>query len=121
MFRDCMPSSWGIVAGQAELHDFELEHNFPQIGQRIIRLDARRMQGGPRPPLLLVTIDDVTDRERAEREVRESRELLRSVLDSMPQKISTSTSNGDWDYLNPQWTDTPVCPSITSASEAGCR
>jgi PAS domain S-box-containing protein len=95
----------GVLAGQADVQGFELVHDFPRIGQRIMRLDARRMQSATRTPLVLLTIDDVTDRERAERDIRESRELLRSVLDSMPQKISTSTSSGDWDYLNPQWTE----------------
>ena len=94
-----------VLSGRRELHDLDLEIDFPRAGRRITRLTARALQSRRNEGLLLLALDDVTDRERAERAVRESRELLRSVLDSVPQKISTSTPSGDWNYLNPQWTE----------------
>ena len=94
-----------VLSGRRELHDLDLEIDFPRAGRRITRLTARGLQSRRNEGLLLLALDDVTDRERAERAVRESRELLRSVLDSVPQKISTSTPSGDWNYLNPQWTE----------------
>lgn len=46
---------------------------------------------------------DVTERNRAEEELRASEQRLRFVMDSMPQKIFTATPAGDVDYFNPIW------------------
>ncbi|MDQ3776004.1 MAG: PAS domain S-box protein [Pseudomonadota bacterium] len=48
---------------------------------------------------------DITERKRAEEELRQAEKRLRFVMDSMPQKIFTAKSNGDVDYFNPQWTE----------------
>ena len=48
---------------------------------------------------------DITERKRAEEELRQAEKRLRFVMDSMPQKIFTAKPNGDVDYFNPQWTE----------------
>ena len=48
---------------------------------------------------------DITERKRAEEELRRAEKRLRFVMDSMPQKIFTAQPNGDVDYINPQWTE----------------
>ena len=48
---------------------------------------------------------DITERKRAEEELRQAEKRLRFVMDSMPQKIYTAKPNGDVDYFNPQWTE----------------
>ena len=44
---------------------------------------------------------DITERKRAEEELRQAEKRLRFVMDSMPQKIFTAKPNGDVDYFNP--------------------
>ncbi|MBZ5603732.1 MAG: PAS domain S-box protein [Acidobacteriia bacterium] len=44
--------------------DFEVTHEFPQIGRRIMRLNARRLTDASRTVLLLA-IEDVTDRQES--------------------------------------------------------
>jgi len=48
---------------------------------------------------------DITERKRAEEELRQAEKRLRFVMDSMPQKIFTAKPNGDVDYFNPIWTE----------------
>jgi PAS domain S-box-containing protein len=48
---------------------------------------------------------DITERKRAEEELRQAEKRLRFVMDSMPQKIFTAKPNGDVDYFNLQWTE----------------
>jgi len=51
-------------------HDFELEHDFPHIGRRTMRLNARLiLRRDPQQPTLLLAIEDVTER----REIAEIR------------------------------------------------
>jgi PAS domain S-box-containing protein len=51
-------------------HDFEVEHEFPHIGRRTMRLNARRIpRRDPRQRLALLAITDVTER----REIAEIR------------------------------------------------
>jgi PAS domain S-box-containing protein len=51
-------------------HDFEVEHDFPHIGRRTMRLNARRIpRRDPQQRTLLLAIEDVTER----REIAEIR------------------------------------------------
>ncbi|MDT4329055.1 PAS domain S-box protein [Methylomonas sp. MV1] len=46
---------------------------------------------------------DITDRKRAENELRESESRYRQVTESLPQLVWTCTPDGTCDYLSPQW------------------
>lgn len=59
--------------------DFEVEHEFEEIGRRIMLLNARRID---HKQWILLAIEDVTDRLRAERELRASEARLRKVLET---------------------------------------
>jgi two-component system CheB/CheR fusion protein len=81
------------TAGRIE--DFEVEHDFPQIGRHWMVLNARRITGhANRPELILLAFDDATERKQAERH----RELLVAELShrvknslAVVQSISTQT------------------------------
>jgi two-component system, chemotaxis family, CheB/CheR fusion protein len=52
-----------IVSENSSFRDFELEHDFPGIGYRKMLLNAHRVQpSGDHPGLILLAIEDVTDR-----------------------------------------------------------
>ena len=51
-----------IIPENTEFHDFEVGHDFPEIGHKQILLNARRIdQAGGRPQLILLAIEEVTD------------------------------------------------------------
>jgi PAS domain-containing protein len=63
-------------------HDFEVEHDFPHIGHRTMRLNARRIpRRDPQQKTLLLAIEDVTER----REIAEIRfqRLFETAKDGM--------------------------------------
>ena len=58
-----------VLPKSTTIEDFEVEHNFPDIGQKTMLLNARRI---PEPPgeiqIILLAIEDITERKRAERQ-----------------------------------------------------
>ena len=63
-----------IVPRSSAFNDFELEHDFPAIGQRVMLLNARKLQAGQHGELLVLAMEDVTERRRAEEEAARARE-----------------------------------------------
>jgi len=62
-----------ILPANIEFNDFEVEHDFPEIGRRSMLLNGRQID---HVELILVAIEDITGRREAERE----RELLTREL-----------------------------------------
>jgi len=63
-------------------HDFEVDHDFPHIGRRTMRLNGRRIpRRDPQPGTMLLAIEDVTER----REIAEIRfqRLFETAKDGM--------------------------------------
>jgi two-component system CheB/CheR fusion protein len=61
-----------ILPRKLSFQDFEVNHEFERIGQKTMLLNARCFPPDGRFELILLAIDDVTDRRRAERELAEA-------------------------------------------------
>ncbi|TLD41889.1 MAG: Chemotaxis protein methyltransferase CheR [Candidatus Jettenia ecosi] len=60
-----------ILPHKNMFEDFVVEHDFETIGQKIMILNARILQQGPeKKPLILLSIEDITERKKAEEERR---------------------------------------------------
>ncbi len=69
-----------ILPENARFQDFKLTHAFPRIGLRTLFLNARRLAwDGEVSSLILLAMEDVTDRESITSELRDSRERLRDL------------------------------------------
>jgi signal transduction histidine kinase len=73
MLRDQLPL-------EAQLDDFDVDHPFPGIGRKIMLLNARLVSQGPdEPRIILLAIEDITERRFTEwRLAEQHRELERS-------------------------------------------
>jgi two-component system CheB/CheR fusion protein len=66
------------LAAQPELYDIDVDHVFPGIGRRIMLLNARLVSNGQHTPrVILLAIEDVTERRVTERRLAAQREELR--------------------------------------------
>ena len=68
------------LAAERELYDVDVDHVFPRIGRKIMLLNARLVTHGPDTPrIILLAIEDVTERRLTERRLAAQRlELQRS-------------------------------------------
>lgn len=68
------------LAVEPQLYDFDVDHVFPGIGRKVMLLNARMVVHGPgEPRMILLAIEDVTERRTTERRLAEQhRELQRS-------------------------------------------
>ncbi len=68
-----------IVPKSSVFNDFELEHDFPSIGRRVMLLNARKLQAGHHGELLVLAMEDVTERRRAEEQVEKAKEAAETA------------------------------------------
>ncbi|MEG4814044.1 chemotaxis protein CheB [Microcoleus sp. K5-D4] len=57
-----------ILAGNPEFQDFEVEHDFEQIGQKIMLLNARKMPPIGDTQMILLAMEDITEQKQLETE-----------------------------------------------------
>ncbi len=69
-----------VLPKKTSLRDYRVEHKFPAIGERVMLLNARRIQqkGGSEEQILL-TIEDITAQDRAEKKLQESELKLKKL------------------------------------------
>src|SRR4029078_5916394 len=71
-----------VVPKSSVFNDFELEHTFPVIGRRVMLLNARKLQAGHHGELLVLAMEDVTPRKRAEEALLKAGALQSAIFNS---------------------------------------
>ena len=83
-----------IVPKSSVFDDFELEHTFPDIGRRVMLLNARKLQAGQHGELLVLAMEDVTARKHAEEALREAGALQNAIFNSANFSSIATDANG---------------------------
>ncbi len=77
------------------IEDFEVTHEFPRLGRRVMLLNARRIQGSDgENGLCLLAIEDVTQDKATERELLEREARLSAILAAVPDAVVTFDEHG---------------------------
>jgi signal transduction histidine kinase/DNA-binding response OmpR family regulator len=76
-----------IVPKSSVFNDFELEHDFPVIGRRVMLLNARKLQAGQHGELVVLAMEDVTERRRAEAEVKAIETYSQNIVDTVREPL----------------------------------
>jgi PAS domain S-box-containing protein len=80
-----------IISGERAFEDFEVEQFFPSIGQRVMCLNARKVyRPGDKIQLILLAIEDITERVRLEREHAIASERIGVLLQELTHRIKNS-------------------------------
>ena len=94
-----------ILPQNTTVEDFEIQHTFPSIGQRVMRLNARRIhQDIGKSVLILLAIEDITSHEQAQKALRVSEEKFSTLFHASPIAISLATlPDGVMQDVNQAW------------------
>lgn len=82
-----------IIPEHATVEDFEVEHEFPGIGRRVMLLNARKIfREGNTTKTFLLAIEDVTDRRRVEAERDAALQRVEALLEELNHRVMNSLS-----------------------------
>jgi chemotaxis protein methyltransferase CheR len=80
-----------VLSEKKTIGAFEVERSFPSIGRRIMLLNARKVyQPGNGIELILLAIEDVTERVRLEREHAAAHERISMLLQELTHRVKNS-------------------------------
>jgi len=84
------------------IESFEWRHQRPngEIWDALVHLMAFNYRGRR---LLQATLDDITERKETEEDLRQSRQLLESVLENSAAVIYAKRKDGQYTYINREW------------------
>lgn len=76
-----------VVPKSSVFNDFELEHTFPVIGRRIMLLNARKLRPGSHEELLVLAMEDVTERRRSESDLKAIETYAQNIVDTVREPL----------------------------------
>ena len=88
-----------IVSENEVVNDYEISHRFPEIGNKVMILNARKIQRKEKEMILLV-IKDITERKKTEYELLETKKKYYSLVEELNSIIIGLDSNGVITFFN---------------------
>ncbi|MEW5895057.1 MAG: ATP-binding protein [Candidatus Omnitrophota bacterium] len=89
----------GIIPKNKSFENYEVRHCFPVIGDKVMLLNARKIRHKD-GELILLLIDDVTERKKAEDAVQDSEEKYNTLVESINSIIIGINSSGEITFFN---------------------
>ncbi|MDB5251592.1 MAG: signal transduction histidine kinase with CheB and CheR, partial [Flaviaesturariibacter sp.] len=90
-----------IIPNNGHCYGFEISHSFPGIGDKVLLLNARKVQQKPRGShQVLVAIEDVTEFKLAQQIISDREAWFRNMADNAPVMIWVTGANRLCTFVN---------------------
>ena len=76
-----------VIPTSSVFNDFELEHTFPIIGRRVMLLNGRKLRAGSHAELLVLAMEDVTERRRSEADLKAIETYAQNIVDTVREPL----------------------------------
>lgn len=93
-----------IIPKRSTFSGFEVEHDFPRIGHKIMLINAKSiLQESNNEHLILLAIDDITEHRKAEKLLAEREAWFRNMANQAPVMIWVAGPDGNKTFFNDTW------------------
>lgn len=90
-----------IIPEKSIFNDFEVTHSFSHIGERTMLLNARAVISEKgREKLILLSIEDITERKKAQELLNKSSDYLRQLVKELPAGVYSCDPQGRINFYN---------------------
>ena len=77
-----------VLPAHSRIDDFEVHAAFPQIGEKVMRLNARRVESQTGKKIILLTIEDITESKQSEKALQELSTRLLNIEDEQRRSFA---------------------------------
>jgi two-component system, chemotaxis family, CheB/CheR fusion protein len=93
-----------IIPANSKFHGFEVKHNFVDVGEKVMVMNARRVvQNANKQERILLAIEDITEHKQAEKLIEERENWLRNMANNVPVMIWVANAERNFTFLNNTW------------------
>lgn len=84
------------------VYDFEVTHQFPSVGRKVMLLNAQRIDDDHPPSRVLLAIEDITERQRAACLLQQQRDGFSGTLRSIGDAVLATDMTAALTFMNPE-------------------
>jgi len=92
-----------VITQSANIQSYEVTHTFPGIGEKVMRLNARKVVQHQRQEAVLLAIEDISDHRRAQRLLEERQAWFRDLMDNAPTLVWVASAEATFIFVNRAW------------------
>ncbi|GAB3773682.1 hypothetical protein GCM10028818_15550 [Spirosoma horti] len=85
------------------IQGFEMKNVFPDIGEKVMRVHARRVIQQQRQEAILLAIEDITEQRQVQQMLEERQVWLHDIIDSAPTLIWVAGADSQYTFFNKAW------------------
>ncbi|MCX6215328.1 CheR family methyltransferase [Spirosoma sp.] len=94
-----------VIQKNVLIQSFEVRHQFPGVGEKVMLIHARRVIEQHRQEAILLAIEDITEQQQVQQLLEERQAWFHTLIDKAPILIWVADSDGGYSFFNKAWLD----------------
>ena len=92
-----------VISQDANVKAYEVTYTSPASGEKMMRLNARKVVQQQRQEAVLLAFEDISDHRRAQRLLEERQDWFRDLMDNAPTLVWVAAAEGNFTFVNRVW------------------